>query len=121
MSTRMNRRAILSGAVAVAVPVPAIALPDPAFAAIDTRKAVLAAWSACNSEDDALHDEFCDIDTEAIRTLLRTPPTTMAGIKALLHYIVECERNGEILNVHIDDETTGGKVLLKTLLTLERL
>jgi hypothetical protein len=127
----MNRRAILAGAAAAAVPVPALASADPIYAVIATRKAVLAAWSACNSEDDALHDEFCDIDNEAIRTLLRTPPTTPAGIKALLRYIIECERNGEILNVCIFDDDAadaehgrmmGGEVLLGTLLTaLERL
>jgi hypothetical protein len=127
MSTRVNRRAILAVAAAAAVPVPALALPDPAFAAIAARKATLAACNAYHSEDDAPRDRLSAADCEAIRAMLRTPPTTPAGMKALLRYVTECEEAGDdILQTHMDEKDTeatafartmGGEVFLRTLLT----
>ena len=110
-SHHLNRRAILAGAASVAVPVPALALArdqasmtpsatamdgrerpdvdvedDPIFAAIEAREATWAALSgACEaSEAGSASRDLVVADDDAVRALLMTQPTTMAGIKALL-------------------------------------
>jgi hypothetical protein len=131
-STRLNRRAVLAGAAAAAVPVPALAAglndPDPIFAAIAARAATWAAWGdSPHDEDGDIRHDLVDDDTAAVRVMLLTPPTTLQGIKALLRYIVECEEDGELLNFSLKDdadeyERPAGEILARTLLTaLERL
>ena len=78
-------------------------------------------------------DALSHADGEAIRVMLRTPPTTLAGVKALLRYVAECEEAGDdILATYMNmdgdaaatafERTMGGEVFLRTLLTaLERL
>ena len=66
-----------------------------------------------------------DADVEALCALVQTPPATLAGVKALLRHIVECEEHGDPLaDVYVEDgeRTTAGNVLHRALLTaLERL
>jgi hypothetical protein len=123
---QLNRRAVMAGAAAAAVPAPALAasgdVPDPVFAAIEARKAT---WAASNDspEDADVPHALLEADDTAILVMLQTTPTTLQGIKALLRYIVECEENGELLNLIQDgyDRPAGG-ILARTLLTaLERL
>jgi hypothetical protein len=126
-----SRRAVLTALAAVpiagAAAVPTLAASDdPIFAAIAARRAT---WTALNDspEDGDVPYALIEADDEAIAAMLLTQPTTMAGIKALLRFIVECEEHGELLNLSIEDGTDeyarpAGEVLASTLLTaLERL
>jgi hypothetical protein len=92
---------------------------DPALAAIAARKATLATATSGGPKDEDVLDALSDADAHAIRTMLRTPPTTLAGVQALLRYVIACEDGGDdILNTYVDDDgTIGGEILLKTLLT----
>jgi hypothetical protein len=96
--------------------------PDPIFAAIEARRA---AWTALNDspEDGDVPHALIAADDAAILVMLRTPPTTLQGIKALLRYIVGCEEDGELLNLIQDGyDRPAGEILARTLLTaLERL
>ena len=112
---QLNRRTVLAGAAAVAAPVPALASisdgPDPIFAAIDAHRTALVA--AKGSPDDAGHvveigDDaltlLCDAEVAAAGAMLAMPPTTLAGLRALLRHVSECQAAGDdILNTHQDD------------------
>jgi hypothetical protein len=121
---QLNRRAVLAGAAAAAVPAPALALQedDPVFAAIAARKATIAAEQAAVLLTDDDLDALADADAEALRVLLRTPPTTLAGVTALLRYVVECKEADDYSLDTYNGHKTFGDGLHRTLLTaLERL
>lgn len=92
----LNRRAVLAGAAAF----PAIALPtvpalasnapdDPIFAAIKARNDALAAFEAFSDEDDPEYDKLGEAWSNTERNLVRTVPTTAAGIVALIRFVEE--------------------------------
>jgi hypothetical protein len=121
---QLNRRAVLAGAAAAAVPAPALALQedDPVFAAIAARKATIAAEQAAVLLADDDLDALVEADAEALRVLLRTPPTTLAGVTALLRYVVECKEADDYSLDTYNGHKTFGDGLHRTLLTaLERL
>jgi hypothetical protein len=113
MPTHMNRRAILAGAAALPVAsVPALAAtePDPIFAAIEARKATIAAYNAGKWDDDEALDGVCDADAEAVRQMVSTTPTTLRRLRDLVRYVAECETGGdEILELFMTtaDEESG--------------
>jgi hypothetical protein len=57
---------------------------DPVFAAIDRHRAADAAWAA-DVDSDRLHKA----EGVALVSLLKTPPTTLAGCAAVLRYVGE--------------------------------
>ena len=89
--------ASLGAAVAMATPV------DPIFAAIERHKA---AWGAFvetvdpldnvegeqeGTKEEAAYMEANDAADEALEAFLATPPTTLAGLRAALEYVVEVD------------------------------
>jgi hypothetical protein len=97
---------------------------DPVFAAIVAREGTLAAEDAAAADDaaDDVLDALADADAQALRALLRTPPTTLAGVTALLRYVVECKEADDYSLDTYNGHRTFGDGLQRTLLTaLERL
>jgi hypothetical protein len=126
---QLNRRAVLSGAASL----PALSLPalarDPIFAAIDARKATFAVFKAADS-DDELSSDACGKDADAIRVMVHTVPTTLAGLLALVRYVVECETadHGMVIEICADDAgrsmdgpICGDRLLVTIATALERL
>lgn len=111
MTATSTRRAVLAGAAALpALSVPALAsiAGDPIFAAIERHRAAYvvrmekcqiqsetADYDPANADIVAAADDACDEASAAANALLVTPPTTMAGILALLQY-VEDFNNGMV-------------------------
>jgi hypothetical protein len=125
----MNRRTILAGAASLpAVSLPAIAapsVPDPIFVAIEDHRIKNAAFrAACEQyesrEGEAAANAACNVEAGAARTMFLTVPTTLAGIAALVGYVVECESKGAdllslIMNKNIESDNEGAAALLQTL------
>jgi hypothetical protein len=112
MCTPMNRRAALAGALAAfpavagaasLVEPPAVAAADPIFAAIERHKT---AWTAFvetvdsldnvegeqeGSEEGIRYMEANAAANGALEAFLATPPTTLAGLRAALEYVVEVD------------------------------
>jgi hypothetical protein len=100
MST-INRRAILAGtAILPAIAIPAAAqcvlAPDPVFAKIEAHKMARAAWlAAMEAADPEDPDDAFGLNVAASeRAMLKTVPTTVAGVAALVSWVHECERDG---------------------------
>jgi hypothetical protein len=104
-----------AGAVAAAVPDET----DPIFAAIEHRRATVAAHNAA-LKDSAAEEKMngaglaeakrreraaSSADAKAIRSLFSTVPTTLAGVLALVRYAAECDAAGDdIWMVYMTDE-----------------
>jgi hypothetical protein len=95
-----DRRSVLRGAVTAATvaAIPAVAAaetPDPVFALL---KAHRAAWARFEEQDGSDHQTFTHaagrVDA-ALDEITNTPPTTVAGMRAVIEYLVE-------LDGHID-------------------
>jgi hypothetical protein len=56
--------------------------PDPIYAVIEARKLALARWIAITDEEDPAYNAGGRADAEAIRNLVRTMPTSFAGLLA---------------------------------------
>ncbi len=99
-----SRRAMLAGLAAA----PVAAIDDPIFAAIDRHKD---AWRsflpACNltdevlaeqqgrevtEADEAVYEAAGDAEIEALEALIETPPTTKAGARAAIEWLLEYNR-----------------------------
>jgi hypothetical protein len=86
-----TRRAALSTIAAAATAMSTVALPamagepDPIFGLIEARKATAAASEYAYSDDKL--DAATGEDNEAVIAILRTPPTTLAGVAAVLRYV----------------------------------
>jgi len=83
-----SRRAVLAGIasaaampIVAAVPNNAVAFADPIFAALDTFRRVDAEFFAADGDD--ILDEVGERHHAAVKTMLRTRPTTPAGLAAL--------------------------------------
>jgi hypothetical protein len=115
----LSRRAALAGVastvalpIAAALPAPALAVTtDPIFAAIDAHRQAEAACSACGDLPGGAPDELADRWGEAFRALVRTRPTTPAGLVALTTWAREDSLDGEDdqhrLTATIDDAVRG--------------
>lgn len=134
----LSRRALVSAAAAAAatamLPVAAlpanaapIAGPDPIFAVIDAHKRVhddfnnfftmrarekFGKLGLSGGELDAAMEEeelrLLDIDHAAAQGLFLTPPTTIAGVAALLRYLDEMMSRGDnVAQTYIDDGSVG--------------
>jgi hypothetical protein len=78
---------------------------DPIFALIEYHKLALAAqeaaykaFAAAGNTDppDELQEQHSQIETIALATVLSTPPTTLAGVAAVLDYVgIESVEEGE--------------------------
>jgi hypothetical protein len=97
---RITRRAVLAGAAAALIPpIGGFAAAegsapepssDPIFAAIERHRAAYVAEVALNdSDDDDAMSAACDVEMEALESLLTTAPTTLPGCVAVLRYIEE--------------------------------
>jgi hypothetical protein len=97
------------GAVAAVVGIPATAAVDPAFALIaEKRAADVAHGEAIDVQDEAERDDdpdaeedafqrrcvACGVVNEADWRLATTPPTTLAGVAAVLRFANEIEDGG---------------------------
>jgi hypothetical protein len=101
--------AAMDPSVPAAVPVPNHGRPDPAFALIaDKRAADVAHCEAIDAQDEAELDEdpdaeekafqrccvACSVVNEADWRLATTPPTTLAGVAAVLRFANQIEDGG---------------------------
>jgi hypothetical protein len=140
--SKATRRAVV-GAIAAspALAVPAFASaapnPDPIFAAIETRKRAHAAFEAACSGASRAYDRLADneemdqleeeasrcgrINANVSRTMLRTVPTTLAGVHALVRYVHERGECGDdIMMLYMgpeDNDREARQVLIATLAT----
>jgi hypothetical protein len=146
---KLSRRALVRGATALpalaTLPAGSIAAaapdePDPIFAAIEERRATIAAHNIAlkdsASEQRANGEGLPQVkwrervarnaDAKAIRTLFSTVPTTLAGVLALVRYVADCDAAGdEIWSVYMTDEDEpvyGYQVLFESVIAaLEKL
>jgi hypothetical protein len=110
-SRRSVLGAIAAGATAPVGPARATAAADPAFALIaEKRAADVAHGEAIDAQDEAERDhedgsavveeawqrscDACDVVNEADWRLATTPPTTLAGVAAVLRFANEIEDGG---------------------------
>lgn len=109
---------------------------DPIFAAIDHRRDVFAAYEnalqlegrrfeepAQLAAAEEASNELCYADAEAVRQMLATVPTTLAGAVALLSYVTTQASEGDcLLEIDCrdddggDDDRQGYHALLPSLL-----
>jgi hypothetical protein len=94
MTTTPTRRALLAGAaaiplaVAVQAPAGASAPPDPIFDLIAHQRRTAAAWGSFEDHRNPDLDAALErADATALEKLLRTAPTSMAGVCAVLRYV----------------------------------
>ena len=74
---------------AVPVALASAAVADPMCAAIDANKAVTAAWDTAGNRSDDESDRLGDAGQEAWERMLKTTPTTVAGLLAFMQYARE--------------------------------
>jgi hypothetical protein len=98
---------------------------DPIFPAIGAARRSLTMLRALGdaSAPDAQFDAASIAYNDLVRELLRTPPTTLAGLLAYVRFIKECEAAGDnVLTIVIDDEENAVDVMLATIIaSLEQL
>jgi hypothetical protein len=108
-----------SRAVAVAAPtISPAAESDPIFAAINAHSRALTKLdAACDGPED--FDEAADACNEAERNIVRTVPTTAAGIAALLRFVQEqTDRDAEYFSFFMEtgkDDLMGYHALYASL------
>jgi hypothetical protein len=99
----MNRRALVAGAailpaIAILAAAQCVLAPDPVFAAIEAHKMAHAAWLAAMEAADTVNEDPDDAfglnAAASERAMLKTVPTTLAGVAALVSWVHECERDG---------------------------
>ena len=98
--TTLTRRGLMAGtAPLVALSTSALAMDDPAFAVIARHReahvahtALFNEWNGRNQDPPTeLVRAAGDAESEALKALLRTTPTTLAGAIAMCRYIAECQ------------------------------
>jgi hypothetical protein len=101
-----NRRGLLlgalsAGAAASVAAIPAIATaetPDPAFGLVEAHKA---AWARL-LETEGRTDDYEQLEEAgravdgALREIMKTPPTTRAGARAVIERLVEWDEDGSM-------------------------
>jgi hypothetical protein len=105
MNASPNRRGLLfgaltAGAAASVAAIPTIAGPteaDPVFALLESHKA---AWARFEEQDGSDHEAFTEaggaVDV-ALNEITTTPPTTVAGMRAVMEYLVELDGHSDYL------------------------
>jgi hypothetical protein len=107
MNATPNRRGLLFGALtaaamASAAAIPAIAdaePPDPAFRLLQVHKA---AWTRLlriedlTDDHETLEEAGRAVDV-ALNEITTTPPTTVAGMRAVMEYLVELDGHSDYL------------------------
>jgi hypothetical protein len=88
--------ALTAGAAATVAAIPAIA-PDPVFALLEAHKA---AWARFEEQDGSNHEAFTaaagTVDA-ALDAITNTPPTTVAGMRAVIEYLVGLDGHEDYL------------------------
>jgi hypothetical protein len=105
MNTIPNRRGLLlgaltAGAAASVTAIPAVAAaetPDAVFALLEAHRA---AWARFEKQDGSDHEAFTHaaaaVDA-ALEEITNTPPTTVAGMRAVIEYLVELDGHTDYL------------------------
>jgi hypothetical protein len=113
MNAIPNRRGLLLGALTAGAAATVAAMPaivaaetsDPVFALIEAHKAAFRHYLALeehlgDSEDiagfKALEEAGRDVDA-ALDEITTTPPTTVAGMRAVMEYLVELDGHSDYL------------------------
>ncbi len=126
----LTRRALVASTAAVpaaaALGLPVIAqaaaAPDPIFALIEEYRrlsdeyghvvSAQAAFAIGTPDWKTAEDRISqtsDAYTEAIRKLCQTAPTTLAGLAAVLSFVIDAEDQGDdLLNTFAEDKYKGG-------------
>ncbi len=110
MNAIPNRRglllgAITAGAAASAVAIPAIAAAEPADPAFGLVEAHKAAWARL-LETEGRTDDYEQLEEAgravdaAVREIMKTPPTTRAGARAIIEHLVEWDEDGAMATHH---------------------
>ena len=123
MHTAIQRLHAASIAAGIAAAKPATE-PDPAFAAIERHTAALDAIVTAVNDDlpDALGSALSSAECNAMRDLLRTEPSTVAGAIAMLRYLAtydggDCNFVGLLMKRGSNDETAAVRTLLGSIAT----
>jgi hypothetical protein len=107
MNAIPNRRGLLigaltAGAAASAVAIPAIAAAEPADPAFGLVEAHRVAWARLLETEDrtddyeSLEEAGRAVDV-ALNEITTTPPTTVAGMRAVMEYLVELDGHSDYL------------------------
>ena len=101
MSAITDRRGVLyrlptARAAEAAAPIPSTAAteePDAIFGLIGAHKAVWAQFMELDERDHETFEEGGQAADVAMDELMNTPPTTLAGIRAIIQYLVEWDND----------------------------
>jgi hypothetical protein len=107
MNAIPNRRGLLLGALTAGAAVSVAAVPavarltevDPVFALLEAHKAAWARLIATEKHTDdheALEEAGGAVDA-AVDEITTTPPTTVAGMRAVMEYLVELDGHSDYL------------------------
>jgi hypothetical protein len=106
-STATDRRGLLigaltAGAATTVAAVPTIAgtteRPDPVFALLDAHKQAYARFDAITDFDDhEAYERAAGAVDAALDEITNTPPTTVAGMPAVMEYFVELDGHMDYL------------------------
>jgi hypothetical protein len=110
MNAIPNRRGLLlgvltAGAAATAAGIPAIAAAGPAAPAFSLLEAHKAAWARLLESEDRTDDyetleEAGRAVDAALGEIMKTPPTTRAGARAVIEHLVEWDEDGSMATHH---------------------
>ncbi len=96
------RGALTAGAAATVAAIPAIAVaepPDPVFGLVEAHKvawARLLETEARTNDYETLEEAGGAVDV-ALNEITTTPPTTLAGMRAVMEYLVELDGHEDYL------------------------
>ena len=103
MSAITNRRGVLyklptarARAAEAAAPIPSTAAteePDAIFGLIGAHKAAWTQFMELDERDHETFEEGGQAADAAMYELMNTPPTTLAGIRAIIQYLVEWDND----------------------------
>jgi hypothetical protein len=91
---------------------------DPIFPAIGAARRSLAMLRTLRDAcaPDAQFDAASIAYDDLLREVLRTVPTTLAGLLAYVRYIRECENSGDnVLGIIMEEEENATDVMLTTI------
>jgi hypothetical protein len=105
-----NRRGLLLGALTAGAAAPLAAIPaiaaaepaDPAFGLVEAHKAAWARLLQTEGRTDdyeALEAAGRAVDA-ALKEIMKTPPTTRAGARAVIEHLVEWDEDGAMETRH---------------------
>jgi hypothetical protein len=110
MNAIPNRRGLLlgaltAGAAATAAAIPAMAAAEPADPAFGLVEAHKAAWVRLLETENRTNDyetleEAGRAVDAALKAIMKTPPTTRAGARAVIEHLVEWDEDGAMETRH---------------------